>query len=528
MIILPSGWTECTLGQLINGFETGRSLQASGTPAQKGEFGVLKISAVTWGRFQPEKNKALFPADRPLHHETIRSGDLLISRANTSALIGAPVLVDRDYDHLMLPDKILRVLYRREVVDPRYLLQALRSQGARMHMEAQATGTSESMRNLSQNKLRETPILLAPLAEQKRIADKLDALLPRIDACRRGLDCVPPLLKRFRQAILTSAKSGELTEEWRGGLPPTWPYVRAADVCSKVQSGGTPREGFSQTGIPFLKVYNIVSQRVAFDYKPQYIRREIHTGSMSKSIAIPGDILMNIVGPPLGKVAVVPDTHPEWNINQAITLFRPNEQVSSGWLYYVLCEGSNIAEISNETRGSAGQSNISLTQCRNFLLPIPPAAEQVEIVRRIESLFELADMLEAKYKNAVAQVEGLFPALIAKVFRGELAEQDSMDEPANKMLERIALVASNQSSIAENENSSRRAPLKSASKNKLSDVIARMSKDGFTFEELSQAASRDYESLKEEIFIMLADTKSGFKQFFDDNAKTMKFKLVQG
>ncbi|MGF6397346.1 type I restriction enzyme S subunit [Pseudomonas frederiksbergensis] len=516
------------MGQLINGFETGRSLQASGTPAQKGEFGVLKISAVTWGRFQPEKNKALFPADLPLQHEIVRAGDLLISRANTSALVGAPVLVDSDYEYLMLPDKILRVLYRREAVDPRYLLQALRSHGARMHMESQATGTSESMRNLSQPKLRETPILLAPLAEQKRIADKLDALLIRIDACRRVLDCVPSLLKRFRQAVLTSARSGALTEEWRSGLPPAWPHERAADVCSKVQSGGTPREGFSQTGIPFLKVYNIVNQKVSFDYKPQYITHEIHMGSMSKSLAIPGDVLMNIVGPPLGKVAVVPNTYPEWNINQAITLFRPNERISSGWLYCVLCEGSNIAEIAHETRGSAGQSNISLTQCRNFLLPIPPADEQAEIVRRVESLFVLADTLEAKYKNASAQVEGLIPALLAKAFRGELVRQDLTDEPASQMLERIAVMAANQKPIAKNQKPLRRALLKSASKDQLSDIVGQMPKDGFTFEELSQVASRDYESLKEELFRLLADKKSGFKQFFDDNAKSMKFKLVRG
>ena len=59
---------------------------------------------------------------------------------------------------------------------------------------------------------------LAPLNEQKRIADKLDAVLARVDACRERLDRVPAILKRFRQAVLAAATSGKLTEEWRATI----------------------------------------------------------------------------------------------------------------------------------------------------------------------------------------------------------------------------------------------------------------------------------------------------------------------
>ena len=63
--------------------------------------------------------------------------------------------------------------------------------------------------------MRELRAPLAPLNEQKRIADKLDAVLARVDACRERLDRVPAILKRFRQAVLAAATSGKLTEEWR-------------------------------------------------------------------------------------------------------------------------------------------------------------------------------------------------------------------------------------------------------------------------------------------------------------------------
>ncbi|MCS3200440.1 hypothetical protein [Candidatus Bacteroides intestinigallinarum] len=101
-----------------------------------------------------------------------------------------------------------------------------------------------------------------------------------------------------------------------------WKSELASQCCQKVQSGGTPKGGqFENSGIPFLKVYNIVQNKIDFEHEPQYVSTEIQNSQIKKSIVYPGDVVMNIVGPPLNKVAIVPDTYPEWNINQAITLF---------------------------------------------------------------------------------------------------------------------------------------------------------------------------------------------------------------
>ena len=62
----------------------------------------------------------------------------------------------------------------------------------------------------------DSELRLAPFNEQKRIADKLDTILARVDACRERLDHIPAILKRFHQAVLAAATSGRLTAEWRG------------------------------------------------------------------------------------------------------------------------------------------------------------------------------------------------------------------------------------------------------------------------------------------------------------------------
>ena len=135
--------------------------------------------------------------------------------------------------------------------------------------------------------------------------------------------------------------------------------------------------------------------------------------------------MMNIVGPPLGKVAIVPANYPEWNLNQAITLFRPSDRITTGWLYVVLCSGVNVAAIDGETRGIAGQSNISLSQCRDFEFPVPDINEQRAIVKRVEALFELVDVIEKRVAAAKVRAEKLTQAILAKAFRGELVPTEA-------------------------------------------------------------------------------------------------------
>ena len=339
------------------------------------------------------------------------------------AIAQNPLSTNQGFKSFVLPKEI----------DSRFIYYQLRHLTA--VAEALATGTT--FKELSGSTAARIPIALAPTSEQRRIADKLDRMLARIDTANEHLSRAAPLIKRFRQSVLSAATSGRLTEDWRKNKLQEWKFERADAICAKVQSGGTPKAGFSPQGTPFLKVYNIVNQRIDFDYKPQFIAQEVHEGELKKSITLPDDVLMNIVGPPLGKVAIVSSASPSWNINQAITLFRPSERILSKWIYIVLCEGAPIRDVLKSTKGSVGQVNISLSQCRAFSVPVPSIDEQTEIVRRVEKLFAFADRLEERLSQAQAAVQKLTPALLAKAFRGELVPQDPNDEPASELLKRL-------------------------------------------------------------------------------------------
>ena len=279
--------------------------------------------------------------------------------------------------------------------------------------------------NISGKIIEDIDINLPPLPEQQYLSQKLTALLDEVAQTKQRLEAIPALLKQFRQSVLADAVSGRLTEAWRNtkGIKKNWKYEKAQNICDKVQSGSTPRGNpFGKNGtIPFLKVYNIVNQTINFDYKPQFITIEDHS---KRSTALPNDILMNIVGPPLGKIAILTEQYSEWNINQAITLFRVNKEILNyKYLYFLLCEGSFIREIEHNLKGSVGQVNISLSQCRDMIIPTPPLEEQTQIVQKVETYFALADEIETQVNTALENVNLLTQSILAKAFSGELSAE---------------------------------------------------------------------------------------------------------
>ena len=220
-------------------------------------------------------------------------------------------------------------------------------------------------------------------------------------------------------------------------LPNSWVWCRLEDIAY-VASGSTPdKTCFVENGVPYIKMYNLRNQKIDFAYHPQYITEEVHNGKLQRSRTEVGDLIMNIVGPPLGKLAIIPTTLPQANFNQAAVLIRPYKfkEVLVSYLKVYLEEMSEINSIA--TRGSAGQVNISLTQSQNMRIPIPPLNE----VRRIIEEVSKYDILIDSLKQNITDIQNLIAYTKSKILdlaiRGQLVPQDPDDEPASVLLERI-------------------------------------------------------------------------------------------
>jgi type I restriction enzyme S subunit len=183
---LPQGWQWARFGHLCLFIEAGWSPKCEERPRVGDEWGVIKISAVTWGQFNADENKTLPSHMEPRLNCEIHSGDFLMSRANTAELVARSVVVNAVPPRLLLNDKVLRVRFP-DAVDKHYVNLFNNGGFARQYYVSVASGTSESMRNVSRESILEMPIPVPPLAEQKRIVTKVTELLSLCDALEAKL-----------------------------------------------------------------------------------------------------------------------------------------------------------------------------------------------------------------------------------------------------------------------------------------------------------------------------------------------------
>lgn len=371
--------------------------------------------------------------------QIVREGDVLMSMANSYELVGKVARADSVPQRAAF-GAFLAAVRPTPVIDGGYLYHFLRSSEAQSKLREGSSQTT-NIANISAGRLSELPVPLAPLKEQKRIADKLDSVLTCVDAANERLARVAPLLKRFRQSVLAAATSGRLTEDWRmlnGHLQP-WREVRLSDIA-EVQGGVTKdakKQSLVDEEIPYLRVANV--QRGYLDLGEIKTIR-VPQAKLPGLLLCPGDILFN-EGGDLDKLGR------GWIWEGQIERCSFQNHVFRARLRDQSCEPKYISWWGNY-RGlsyfiGAGKQTTNLASINRTVLcalpiSIPPKEEQTEIVRRVEILFAFADRLEARLQAAQIASDRLTPSLLAKAFRGELVPQDPNDEPASELLKRLA------------------------------------------------------------------------------------------
>ncbi|MFJ6525837.1 hypothetical protein ACIQMZ_11235 [Streptomyces longwoodensis] len=210
---IPGDWEWGIVDDVLAGIEAGKSFTCLPRPAEDDEWGVIKVSAMTWGEFRPEENKALPPGRVANPDYEIHSGDILVSRANTVGYVGAPVLVGPARGKLLLSDKSLRLIPKSNV-DPNWLIHVLSSLPVRAYYSESATGTSDSMRNISQKVVRSAKIPIPRSdAVREKIAQEINDRIALVEGFRALLAEHEERASSLRASLLKAAFTGALVPQ---------------------------------------------------------------------------------------------------------------------------------------------------------------------------------------------------------------------------------------------------------------------------------------------------------------------------
>lgn len=408
---LPFHWRRGSVAELIEGIDSGKNLRCEERPPLANETGIVKISAVTWGTFDPSKSKTVASGTQLPDSTRIRAGDLLISRANTLELVGATVLVEETPTNLHLSDKVLRL--RAKAGWEKWLNLFLNSFDGRNEIESRATGNQLSMRNIGQAAIRSLAIPVPPLAEQRRIVALIEALFARTRCARADLKRIALLSAAYRQRVLEQLFADAIE---KSRTVPLGSLLTAIEAGKNMRCDERrPRPG--ENGI--VKISAVTWGR----FDPAAIKTAPTDAVLDpRSRIADGDFLMSrantleLVGAPVIAQDVPADTF----LSDKVLRLRFREPVEK-WVLWFLRSPTGRHEI--EARSSGNQlsmRNIGQGALRNIPIPLPSLNICADAIKTIERGEERTAIADRQATRALALLDRLEQSILARAFRGEL------------------------------------------------------------------------------------------------------------
>lgn len=440
---LPGAWACVNLldcSTFVRGVTYSRG-DASDLPAP-GFVPIIRANNIQGGRLELG-DLVYVPEGLVSAEQTLRVGDVVIATSSGSISVVGKAAQVRTTSTLSF-GAFCGVLRPSNVINARYFGHFFMSKGYRDTVSEMARGVN--INNLKRDHFQSIALPLAPEPEQRRIADKLDTELARVDSVNDRLARVAPLLKRFRQSVLAAAVSGKLTEEWRDerGLA-AWGATTVAGVAA-VGTGSTPlrsnAEFFSSAGTPW--VTSAATGQEVVRSATEFVTDAAIAAHRLRRYPV-GTLLVAMYGE--GKTrGQVTELGIEATINQACAAIVVDESKISRTFVKLALQANYFSM--RELAEGGNQPNLNLAKVKSFPIPLPSPEEQTEISLRVLALLGYADRLEARLQAAQAATERLTPALLAKAFRGELVPQDPNDEPASELLKRLAAQRAQASPVA--------------------------------------------------------------------------------
>ncbi|HCG6969629.1 TPA: restriction endonuclease subunit S [Vibrio parahaemolyticus] len=430
MSLLPKGWKEISIADIAD-IKGGKRLPKGAQFSEvQTNFPYIRVSDFDKGCVDTTNLKYIDESThQAISNYVISSDDLYISIAGTIGLVGE---IPEELDNANLTENAAKIC-NLKTINKRYLKYFLQSPIAIQQFIDKTTSSGQP--KLALFRIKDCSLGLAPLAEQKRIVEKLDEVLAQVDTIKARLDSIPELLKRFRQSVLASAVSGKLTKEWRTERSlKQWVTLNLNEVTSHVVDCPHSTPKWSDEGRYCVRT--TAFNPFYLDLSGQgYVNDEVFEQRTSRLTPEAGDILYSREGT-VGIACQIPKGV-ELCLGQRMVVIRANEKVNAKYLTIVL-NSDHILRIVRELTIGSTAPRVNMKVIRDYPIPVPDCIEQKEIVRLVDQYFAFANTIEAQVKKAQARVDNLTQSILAKAFRGELVPQNDDDEPAEVLLKRIA------------------------------------------------------------------------------------------
>ena len=430
---LPEGWTWTTLKEVCSTPQYGWTTKGS----QQGTLHLLRTTDITAGRVNwktvpfcqeepPDKEKYL-----------LKAGDIVISRAGS---VGYSYLI-KNPQNAVFASYLIR-FKPLPIIDENYLAFFLKSPDYWKTISEEKAGIA--LPNVNATKLKQIRVPLPPLAEQHRIVAKLQTLFTQLDAAVDNLKKAQVQVQQYRTSVLKAAFEGKLTKEWREGysgelkpmevseistleglpeFPDGWVWTTLEEISEIILGQSPPSTTYNTDGdgLPFYQ------GKLEFGKLYPTPRKWC---TAPKKISEKGDVFISIRAP-IGPTNLCPEKSA---VGRGLAAIRGLNGIQPFFIFYLMRRFEN--EIASKGTGTTFNA-ITGNQLKTFQIPLPPLAEQEQIVSKLERHLSVADEIEATLDAELKRAERLRQSILKDAFSGKLVPQDPKDEPAEMLLARI-------------------------------------------------------------------------------------------
>jgi type I restriction enzyme S subunit len=394
-------WKKGRIKDLIDHLESGISVNGSDADPVFDESAVLKVSAVTYGFFDHQ-------ACKPLRNEkelrrakcNPRAGEIIISRSNTPNLVGASAYVKKDYPNRFLPDKLWQTVQKENVVtNMQWLAYFLSSPSTRFRLTSLATGTSNSMKNITKSELMTLPLLIPPFQEQKAIADLLSTWDEAIEKTERLIQTKEKQFQRLLNDLI-----------YVPTIEGKWKQVTTKSLFKE-------RKETKRDDLPLLSITNGEGVIPREDTN----RKDTSNEDKSKYLRIcPGDIGYNTMRMWQGVSALSPL---EGIVSPAYTICIPGEKLYPSFVAYLFKMPFMIHRFYRYSQGLTSDTwNLKYLHFGEVKMPIPSLEEQKAIAETLSTAQHEIDLLKQLAEKYKTQKRGL----MQKILTGEWRVKDEI------------------------------------------------------------------------------------------------------
>ncbi|WP_246248107.1 restriction endonuclease subunit S [Micromonospora maritima] len=418
---MPIGWIETTLGEIAE-TSLGKMLDR-GKGSGKNPRPYLRNINVQWGRI--DQSDILFMDIPPDQEERfrLRDGDLLVCEGGEVGRCA----VWRGADDYMAFQKALHRIRPLGGIEPLYLRYLLENLSRRKVLDLWATGST--IKHLPQEQLRQLPIQLPPLAEQRRVVAALEDHLSRSNAATSSVSAAGLRLQRLKKRLLIDSVPLRSGAGWRLS---TVAEVGSVDL-------GRQRHPDWHNGPnmrPYLRVANVFEDRID---STDVMEMNFPPSVFEKFRLREGDILLNEGQSPelLGRPAMYRGVPADVAFTNSLLRFRAAEGIDPEWALLVFRRHMHAGRFSREVRITTNIAHLSAGRFKAIEFPVPPLTEQRAIVSRTKEVLSGLDRLSDAVRQVERRADSLRVSFLAAAFSGRLVPQDPGDEPASELLARI-------------------------------------------------------------------------------------------